>query len=108
MPPSRLPPWQRAHDTAYWALPRSACAAENTPSHTVRSGACPTTLTIVPAHSAPARMSARTETAIRIRGYFSVQVKLAAAFSEPAAPVNFGHFGYSHIGRDRFAFGLPS
>jgi hypothetical protein len=35
-------------------------------------------------------------------------VKLAAEFSLPGAPVNFGHFGYSHSGRVRFAFGLPS
>src|SRR5215204_4469291 len=39
---------------------------------------------------------------------FVTQVKLPAEFSVPGAPVNFGHFGYSQTGRERFAFGLPS
>ena len=37
-----------------------------------------------------------------------VQVKLAALFSLPGAPVNFGHFGHSHSGRERLALALPS
>src|SRR4029077_1899508 len=42
--------------------------------------------------------------------YLSTQVKLAADCSVPGLPVNFGHFGHSHIGRERPAFGpwLPS
>jgi hypothetical protein len=32
-------------------------------------------------------------------------VKLAAEFSVPGAPVNFGHFGNSQSGRERFAVG---
>src|SRR5947199_3858340 len=42
--------------------------------------------------------------------YLSTHVKLAAEFSVPGAPVNFGHFGHSHSGRERPAFGpvLPS
>ena len=32
---------------------------------------------------------------------YGVQVKLAALFSLPGAPVNFGHFGHSHSGRER-------
>ena len=35
-------------------------------------------------------------------------MKLAALLSLPGAPVNFGHVGHSHSGRERFAFGLPS
>jgi len=37
-----------------------------------------------------------------------LQVKLAAEFSVPGAPVNFGHFGHSQSGRVRFALGLAS
>ena len=35
-------------------------------------------------------------------------MKLAALSSVPGAPVNFGHFGHSHSGRERLALGLPS
>ena len=37
--------------------------------------------------------------------YLSTQVKLAAEFSVPGLPVNFGHFGHSHSGRERPAVG---
>src|SRR5215471_4379466 len=40
--------------------------------------------------------------------YSATQVKLAAEFSLPTAPVNLGHFGYSHSGRVRLALALPS
>lgn len=40
--------------------------------------------------------------------YSRTQVKLAAEFSVPGAPVNFGQLGHSHKGRVRFAFGFPS
>src|SRR5215213_1068084 len=59
MPPSRLPPWQRAHVTAYWARPRSACSVVNTPSHRLRAGVCATTETDVAAYSATAITSRR-------------------------------------------------
>ena len=35
-----------------------------------------------------------------------LQVKLAAEFSVPGAPVNFGHVGHSQSGRVRFALGF--
>ena len=37
--------------------------------------------------------------------YLSTQVKLADEFSAPGLPVNFGHFGHLHSGRERPAFG---
>src|SRR5215469_8202279 len=40
--------------------------------------------------------------------YSRTQVKLAAEFSVPAAPVNFGHLGHSQSGRARLASGFPS
>jgi hypothetical protein len=38
----------------------------------------------------------------------AVQVKLAASCSVPGLPVNLGHFGHSHSGRERLALGFPS
>lgn len=39
----------------------------------------------------------------------ALQLKLAASFIEaPAAPVNIGHAGQRHIGRERLAFWLLS
>ena len=40
--------------------------------------------------------------------YGATHAKLAALPSLPGAPVNFGHFGHSHNGRERFALGFPS
>ena len=40
--------------------------------------------------------------------YGATHAKLAALPSLPGAPVNFGRFGHSHSGRERFALGFPS
>src|SRR5262249_1961609 len=56
----------------------------------------------------PARRHRLPVVGAQSRRHRSTHVKLAAELSLPAAPVNFGHFGYSQSGRVRLAFGLAS